>query len=227
LTKNIKIMSNESEKKLDKLEDDKEATPEGKYASPSDTESESKNGGDSESNEIEVVQPSEVLFAEQQAIVQSLKQELDESRNKIGELQHSVRRLAADFDNYKKWVAKERQIVERTATESLIKKLLDIYESLEKAAATNDESMGKEFKEGIKLIYKEFSRVLKSEGLEPIKAEGTQLDVCKHEVLMQMVNDEAPENTILQEIQKGYLLNSLVLRPAKVVVSQKSQKEET
>ncbi|WP_347272918.1 nucleotide exchange factor GrpE [Candidatus Kuenenia sp.] len=220
-------MLNESEKNMDQSGETKEVKPEEKDHSLPDTGQEGKDAGDFKSEAIEVVQSSEVLFAEQQAIVQSLKQELDESKNKIGELQHSIRRLAADFDNYKKWVAKERQIVERTATESLIKKLLDIYESLEKAAATDDESVSKEFKEGIKLIYKEFSRVLKSEGLEPIKAEGTPLDVCKHEVLMQMLNDEAPENTILQEIQKGYFLNSLVLRPAKVVVSQKSQKEET
>ncbi|MBM4056001.1 MAG: nucleotide exchange factor GrpE [Planctomycetes bacterium] len=210
-------MANESEKNSDKSEETEKTT----------VGSESTNGGDSETEEIEIVQPSAVLFAEQQVLIQSLKKELDESKNKIGELQNSIRRLAADFDNYKKWVAKERQTVERTATESLIKKLLDIYESLEKAAADEKElAAGKEFKEGIKLIYKEFSRILKSEGLEPINAVGANLDVCKHEVLMQMVNNDVPENTILQEIQKGYLLNSLVLRPAKVVVSQKLQNEE-
>lgn len=219
-------MSNESERNIDKSGETEKAPPEGKADSQSDIRPESTGGG-SETEEIEVVQPSEVLFAEQQAIVQSLKQELEESKNKIGELQNSIRRLAADFDNYKKWVAKERQTVERTATESLIKKLLDIYESLEKAAANEGESSDKEFKEGIKLIYKEFSRILKSEGLEPIYVVGANLDVGKHEVLMQMVNNDVPENTILQEIQRGYLLNSFVLRPAKVVVSQKSQKEET
>lgn len=178
------------------------------------------------SEKVEVVQPSEVLFAEQQAIIHSLKQELNESKKKISELQDSLRRIAADFDNYKKWVAKERQAIERTAAESLIKKLLDVYESLEKAICSGKNVAGNEITEGVKLIYKEFSRILKSEGLEPIHAVGAPLDVYKHEVLMRKVNNDVPEDTVLEEIQKGYLLNSYVLRTAKVVVSQKSISEE-
>lgn len=186
------------------------------------------NGAEKDTNpsdKVEVVQASEVLFTEQQAIIQSLKRELDASKKKIDELQDSMRRLAADFDNYKKWAAKERQTIERTASESLIKKLLDIYESLEKAVCTTRNTTGNEFIEGIKMIYKEFSRVLKSEGLEPIPSVGLPLDVYKHEVLMQKVNDDVSEDTVLEEIQRGYLLNTFVLRHAKVVVSQKSIKE--
>lgn len=178
------------------------------------------------SDKVEVVQTSEVLFAEQQSIIQSLKQELDISKKKNQELQDSMRRLAADFDNYKKWAAKERQTIERTAAESLIKKLLDIYESLEKAVCTTSNTTGEEFVNGIKMIYKEFSRILKSEGLEPIPSVGLPFDVYKHEVLMQKVNDEVPEDTVLEEIQRGYLLNTFVLRHAKVVVSQKSKIQE-
>ncbi len=177
------------------------------------------------SDKVEVVQASEVLFAEQQAIIQSLKQELEANKKKLNELQDSMRRLAADFDNYKKWVAKERQAIERTASESLIKKLLDIYESLGKAVCAPANTAGNEFVDGIKMIYREFSRILKSEGLEPIPSIGLPLDVYKHEVLMQKINDEVPEDTVLEEIQRGYLLNTFVLRPAKVVVSQKSVKE--
>ncbi len=178
------------------------------------------------SEKVEVVQPSEVLFAEQQSIIQSLKKELEESKKRVNELQDSIRRIAADFDNYKKWVVKERQIIERTASESLIKKLLDVYESLEKAICSGKNVAGSEIVEGVKLIYKEFSRILKSEGLEPIHAVGAPLDVYKHEVLMRKVNNDVPENTVLEEIQRGYLLNSFVLRTAKVVVSQKSIPDE-
>ncbi|HHT9110584.1 MAG TPA: nucleotide exchange factor GrpE [Candidatus Brocadiaceae bacterium] len=177
------------------------------------------------SDKIEVVQPSEVIFAEQQTIIQSLKQELDTYKKKTGELQDSIRRITADFDNYQKRTAKERQTVERVANESLIKKLLDIYESLEKAVCSLKDTPGDEFIEGIKLIYKEFSRILKSAGLESIQCVGVPLDVFKHEVLMQKVNDNMPEDTVLEEIQKGYLLNTFIIRPAKVVVSQKSTQE--
>jgi len=173
------------------------------------------------SDRVEIVQASEVLFTEQQTVIQSLKQELEAGKKKVNELQDSLKRLAADFDNYQKWAAKERQITQRTAAESLIKKLLDVYESLEKAVSTVNNAAGNEFTNGVKLIYREFSRVLKSEGLEPIPSVGMPLDVCKHEVLMRKVNNDVAEDTVLEEIQKGYLLNTFVLRHAKVVVSQK------
>ncbi|KAB2835033.1 MAG: nucleotide exchange factor GrpE [Candidatus Brocadia sp.] len=175
------------------------------------------------SEKLEVVQPSEVLFAEQQVIIQSLKQELEVNKKRINELQDSMRRLAADFENYKKWSAKERQTIERAAAESLIKKLLDMYESLGKAVCGTKDTRENDFIEGIKMIYKEFSRILKTEGLEPIPSVGLPLDVYKHEVVMQKVNDEVSEDTVLEEIQKGYLLNNLVLRASKVIVSQKSK----
>ena len=178
------------------------------------------------SDKVEVLQASEVLFTEQQTIIQSLKQELEASKKKVNELQDSMRRLAADFDNYKKWAAKERQTTQQTAAESLIKKLLDIYESLEKAVSAVNDTTGSEFKDGIELIYKEFSRILKSEGLEPIPSVGVPLDVYRHEVLMRKVNNDVREDTVIEEIQKGYLLNTFVLRTAKVVVSQKSIHEQ-
>ncbi len=177
------------------------------------------------SDKVEVVQPSEELFPEQQSIIQSLKQELEACKKRAGEVQDSKQRLAADFDNYQKRIIKERLDVERTATSSLIIKLLDVYESLEKAISSVKDVANNEFVEGVKMIYKEFSRILKSEGLEPIPSIGLPLDVYKHEVFMQKVNDELPEDTVLEEIQKGYLLNAFVIRTSKVVVSQKSTQE--
>ncbi len=178
------------------------------------------------SDNVEVVQPSEAPVAEQQTEIQSLKQELDTCKKKLSEIQDSKQRLAADFDNYQKRIIKERQDVERTATNSLIRKLLDVYESLEKAISSVKDATNNEFVDGVKMIYKEFSRILKSEGLEPIPSIGLPLDVYKHEVFMQKVNDELPEDTVLEEIQKGYLLNSFVIRTSKVVVSQKSTQED-
>ncbi|MBF8275225.1 MAG: Hsp70 [Candidatus Brocadiaceae bacterium] len=178
------------------------------------------------SDNVEVVQPFEAPVAEQQTVIQSLKQELDTCKKKLSEIQDSKQRLAADFDNYQKRIIKERQDVERTATNSLIRKLLDVYESLEKAISSVKDAANNEFVDGVKMIYKEFSRILKSEGLEPIPSIGLPLDVYKHEVFMQKVNDELPEDTVLEEIQKGYLLNSFVIRTSKVVVSQKSTQED-
>ena len=178
------------------------------------------------SDNVEVVSPAEEPVAEQQTVIQSLIQELDTCKKKLSEIQDSKQRLAADFDNYQKRIIKERQDVERTATNSLIRKLLDVYESLEKAISSVKDAANNEFVDGVKMIYKEFSRILKSEGLEPISSIGLPLDVYKHEVFMQKVNDELPEDTVMEEIQKGYLLNSFVIRTSKVVVSQKSTQED-
>jgi molecular chaperone GrpE len=191
--------------------------------SPKNEENQSPTGSDDtqpsqppekeEPQEIEIIQtPSETV-----------KQEVEEAKERAGQLSESLQRLAADFENYKKRVAKERQETILSSNASLILKLLDIYEGLKKAITTFPSGIDPNHLDGLKMLHDEFSRILKNEGLESIETVGKPFDVHKHEVLMQQVNDDLPEDTILEEIQSGYILNSRVLRHAKVIVSQESQ----
>jgi molecular chaperone GrpE len=162
-------------------------------------------------------QPPQVAGADAEAL-KTAQAEVAEARKRADELQRSLQRLAADFDNYKKWAARDKADAFRFAHEQIVTKLLDIYESIEKAA--NHQSSGGDLAAGVKLIHKEFSRLLKAEGLEPIEAVGKPLDVSRHEVLMRKAEPSKPEGTVLEEIQRGYIFRSRVLRPAKVIVSE-------
>ena len=146
-----------------------------------------------------------------------LKSELDEKTKLADEYLSRLTYLQADFENYKKMVARERELYEMCATEALIKNLLPIIDTLECAIASASNNTS--FEEGIALIYKDLIAVLAKEGLKPIKAVGEKFDPYKHEVVMAVIDDTLPEDTILEEFEKGYMLGSKVIRTSKVKVS--------
>jgi len=137
---------------------------------------------------------------------------------KIEELTDTLKRLQAEFENYKKWNTKEKSEFLKYAHADLISHLLPVLDSFEMALKnTNDKE---KFIVGIKMIYAQFHSILEAEGLRPIKAAGEKFDPYKHEVLMKEESNRS-EDTILEEFQKGYMLNDKVLRHSKVKVSGK------
>ncbi len=123
--------------------------------------------------------------------------------------------MQADFENYKKRFERERENIIRLANERLIKQLLPIIDDFERAL----ESMKNEKdKKGLSLIYKNFLNLLEKNGLKKIEALGKKFDPYYHEAILKE-KSEKEENTILEEIQKGYTLNSKVIRHAKVKVA--------
>ena len=149
--------------------------------------------------------------------VESLKNELDEKTKLADEYLSQLKYLQADFENYKKMVAREREMYEMCATETLIKNLLPIIDTLEYAIASASNNTS--FEEGIALIYKDLIAVLAKEGLKPIAAVGEKFDPYKHEVIRTVIDDDHPEDTILEEFEKGYMLGSKVIRTSKVKIS--------
>ena len=139
-------------------------------------------------------------------------------QKQIDELTDTLKRLQAEFENYKKWNAKEKSEFVKYAHADMIEKMLPVLDSFEIALKnTNDKE---KFVEGMKIIYAQFHSMLEAEGLRPIKATGEKFDPYKHEVLMKEESDK-PEETILEEFQKGYMLNDKVLRHSKVKISGK------
>ncbi len=160
--------------------------------------------------------------------VETLKKELEEKTRLADDYLSQLKYLQADFENYKKMVARERETYEMRATEELIKHLLPIIDNLECAIASakqneNDPS----FVEGIELIHKDLMVVLGKEGLKPIKAVGEKFDPYRHEVIMTVIDDGLPEDTVLEELEKGYMLGSKVIRTAKVKVSKIKSPEDS
>jgi len=147
-----------------------------------------------------------------------LKKQLEEKSSKIEELTDTLKRLQAEFENYKKWNAKEKVDFIKYAHADLIAQMLPVLDSFE--IALKNTSDKDKFIEGMKIVYAQLHSMLEAEGLKPIKATGEKFDPYKHDVLMKEESDK-PEETILEEFQKGYMINDKVLRHSKVKISGK------
>lgn len=131
-------------------------------------------------------------------------------------------RLAAEFDNYKKRRAREFEMLIASASEDIIRDLLPILDSVDRALAhsENGDTESEGFQEGMKMIMEQFPRVLYNRNLNEIDTVGTPFDPTVHEALMQTPSETHDAGIVAEVIEKGYRLGDKVLRPAKVVVSQ-------
>ena len=127
--------------------------------------------------------------------------------------------LQADFENYRRRVEREKDEIRKRANENLILELLDSYENLERALAIAKKSDDQLYK-GLEMVYNQMTAVLSRNGLRPIEAVGKPFDPRVHEAVMQEISDKE-EDTVLEEFQRGYTLNSKVIRCAKVKVSKR------
>ncbi|MFC1697323.1 nucleotide exchange factor GrpE [Nanoarchaeota archaeon] len=148
--------------------------------------------------------------------------ELNKKNQQILELTETLQRLKAEFENYQKRIEKERSNLIMNACSDTIIKILPILDNFELALSHVDED--NDFTKGMKLIYSQLIDTLEKEGLKTIKTINEKFDPYKHEALLTEESDE--DNIILEELQKGYMLNDIIIRPAKVKVSKKEGKNE-
>jgi len=154
------------------------------------------------------------------ADIAELEREIETLRKSVEETQSSYLRVLADFDNFRKRQREETARLTSSAREALILKLLPIIDNFDRTlAAAEAEHSYESLVEGVTLTLKQVREMLEREGLEPIEAVGQQFDPELHEALMRVETDEYPENTVVDEIEKGYTLNGRLLRPARVRVA--------
>jgi len=134
------------------------------------------------------------------------------------ELLDQLRRVAADFDNYRKRATRDQESLVARAHERLMKALLPVVDDLERALVAAAEHEEAKLHDGVELVARELHAALKREGLEEIETDGA-FDPHVHEALLSQPS-EAEEGAVLEVLQKGYRLGDRVLRPARVVVSQ-------
>lgn len=169
--------------------------------------------------------------SEQEKVV-SLKEseylKLKEGTDKAKEYWDRLLRLQADFENTRKRLEREKQEFIKFANEGIILELLNILDDLERTVdlAQSQHQDLQAFLKGVEMILAHLYEMLKEYGVKPIEAEGKLFDPHYHEALMQAENREVAENTILEELQKGYLLNDRVIRTAKVKVSKQKTQEQ-
>ncbi len=141
-------------------------------------------------------------------------------QNKYEELNNQYIRLAADFDNYRKRQAQERENLLKYGAENTLKKIIEVLDNFERGEKANETVEDCEkVKESFNLVHKQLLDVLSKAGLETIEAQGQEFDPNFHEAVMQTPTSEYPEHTIIAELQKGYKLGDRVLRPALVNVA--------
>lgn len=151
------------------------------------------------------------------------KKEEKPEKDQLKELTELLQRTQANFENYRKQQEKRIEEIRNFANKELILQILPILDNFE--LALKNTGNPQEFIKGIELIYSELFTTLENQGLKLISRENRIFDPNFHEALMN-VDSEEPENTILEELQKGFLLKEQVIRHAKVKVSSGKGKEE-
>jgi len=171
---------------------------------------------------------------EKDDLIKKLEEKLSETEkiaqqkdNLSKEYLEHLKRLQADFENYKKREEKKKKDFIEFANEELLSKLLSVVDNLERALdSSKNESNVEAIKQGINNILKDFYNILNKEGVKPIKAKGHKFDPYKHEAVMTVETDQYPEDTITEEFRKGYYFKSKVLRPAMVKVAVSVKKKD-
>lgn len=151
-----------------------------------------------------------------------LRKELALAQAKLFEYENLLKRIQADFENFRK--RKEKEAVEERdrGKAELIHNQLVVLDSIAKALQTKADN--EEFRKGIKMICEKLSEILRKEGLKEITALGNNFDPDRHEAVMQREGDK--DNFIVEEFEKGYLFKEKVLRPSKVAVSKIKHENE-
>lgn len=158
---------------------------------------------------------------------ETLEDRLEKSETDAKDNYDRFLRVSAEFDNYKKRTAREISEFRKYANESLIKELLSVVDNMERAivSANSEENTGTGIIEGVDLTVKELLRIFDKYYVKPLTSVGEPFDPVFHQAVMQEESEEQLENTVLSELQKGYMIHDRLLRPAMVVVSKPKSKE--
>ena len=150
---------------------------------------------------------------------QSLEERLVDAEAKRDEYLADLQRLAADFDNYRKRAARDQESLVARAAERLVQGLLPVLDDLERALQAADEHEEAKLEEGVALVHRELTDLLRKEGVAEIETDGA-FDPHVHEALLAQPVDDAAQGQVIQVLQKGYRLGDRVLRPARVIVAE-------
>ena len=154
---------------------------------------------------------------------EGLASQLTKVREEARDIEDRMLRLAAEFENYKKRMQRERETMMKYAEENILKELLPTIDNLERAIEQGQKSEdAAALLEGVEMTYNGLLSALEKFGLTPLSGVGEEFDPNFHEALAMEPSNEVPANVILQEYQKGYMFKDRLIRAAKVVVSKGS-----
>ena len=149
-----------------------------------------------------------------------LKERVEELEKKNEELNDRLIRRLAEFENYKKRTDLEKSEIFKYAAESFIVKVLAVHEDLQRSLSHIEDENKDALRDGLKLVAEKFTQILDDQGVKKIDAMGKEFDHDYHEALLQQPSKEFPPNTVINEVESGYMYKDKVLKHAKVIVSQ-------
>ncbi len=154
--------------------------------------------------------------------------ELETTKQEAKETYDRFLRVSAEFENYKKRSAREMDDFRKYANQSLIKEMLAVVDNLERAlnSSNGNSSNDKCMADGVNLTLKDILKVFEKFNVKPIESIGQPFDPNFHQAMMQEETDGYPENTVITELQKGYMIHDRLLRPSMVVVAAAKAKTE-
>ncbi|KLU65998.1 MULTISPECIES: nucleotide exchange factor GrpE [Desulfosporosinus] len=199
-----------AEKKEENLKDQSSEVNE-EYTASESSSSEEANTQEDNSNSKDMA-PAEKILA--------LEAELTQVKAKADEYYDRFLRLQAEFDNYRRRTQKEKTEIVKYASEQLVSELLPVLDNFERAtsSAQNNPDITA-FSQGVDMILRQLQTALSKVGLKPMEAVGQPFDPNLHDAVMRVESEDHPENTVVEELQKGYFLKEKVLRPSMVKVS--------
>jgi molecular chaperone GrpE len=160
--------------------------------------------------------------------LEDLAQKLKLTEQEAQENYDRLLRVSADFDNYKKRASRDMEEFRKFSNQSLIKEMLSVVDNLELAinSTNGHKTIDKGLLDGLAMTHTEILKVFEKFSVKPIIAKGQPFDPTFHEAVMQEATDEYPANTVINELQKGYLIHDRLLRPSMVVVASSKEKKD-
>ena len=165
--------------------------------------------------DVQETAPAEQGDAAVDDLMAALRQEKDA-------LQDRLLRTAAEFDNYRKRIERERRELAEFAAADILVELLPIVDNFERALQAPAGPDAEAFRKGIELIHKQMLDLLRKRGVTPVDALGADFDPNFHQAVVQEASEEHREGEVMQELQRGYMLGDRLLRPAMVKVAKSS-----
>ncbi|MDE0297664.1 MAG: nucleotide exchange factor GrpE [Candidatus Poribacteria bacterium] len=207
-------MSKDAEKQVEMGEAEGDLSPETATPTDDSNQLEEQKASDEAENDTQIgddVEPEAET---------SLEEEFAKLKAEYQEQYDQMLRKIAEYDNAKKRAERRAEESSKYAVEGVIRDIIPIIDSVERAIASTDES--KDFAalgEGIQLIHKQLLDSLRRRSVNPIEAIGEDFDPTRHEAIMHVESEDVPENAVIEEYQRGYTLHDRVIRPSMVSVS--------
>jgi molecular chaperone GrpE len=178
--------------------------------------------------EPESTTPDEKIINSEDDLLKELEAKLEAKEKEAEDTYERLLRISAEFDNYKKRSSREMVEYRKFANQSLIKEMLSVIDNLELAMNSTNvhKAIDKDLLQGLEMTYKEILKVFEKFNVKPIEACGQPFDPTFHEAVMQEETNDSPKNTVVNELQRGYMIHDRLLRPSMVVVAKPKENKD-